>query len=245
MATVNLSPLFNGVTNFSATGVLLNGGQLYTYQAGSSTPLATYTTVNGNIANANPIVLGSDGKIPNELWLQYGYSYKFVLQDANSNLIGTYDNISGIITQIPATSPAVPSGCILIWSGSVGSIPSGWTLCNGSNSTPDLRDKFVIGAGNSYAVGATGGTSTVTLTQNNLPNVNFTTTVTDPGHSHTVYAAAGGGGTLGGGSGIGLPNTQTTSTSFTGITVAVNSGGSSTAISILPPYYALAYIMKS
>ena len=56
MATVNLSPLFNGVTNFDSLGNILAGGQLFTYQAGSSTPLATYTTVNGTIANANPIV---------------------------------------------------------------------------------------------------------------------------------------------------------------------------------------------
>ena len=72
MATVNLSPLFNGVTSFNALGQILSGGLLYTYQAGSSTPLATYTTVNGTIANANPIVLGTDGKLPSimaSIWL--------------------------------------------------------------------------------------------------------------------------------------------------------------------------------
>ena len=98
MTTVNLSPLFNGQTLFGATGLPLSGGQVFTYQAGSSTPLATYTTVNGNIANANPIVLGSDGKLPNELWLQYGYSYKFVVEDSNNNLVDTYDNIAGLRT---------------------------------------------------------------------------------------------------------------------------------------------------
>jgi microcystin-dependent protein len=251
MASVNLSPLFNGTTSFGPTGTILAGGQLFTYQAGSSTPLATYTTSSGTVANANPIILGSDGKLPNELWLQYGYAYKFVLEDANSNLIDTYDNIAGIITSIPATSPAVPSGCILLWSGSVGSIPSGFVLCNGSNSTPDLRDKFIVGAGNTYTVGQTGGSTTATITQANLPNVNFTATsvVTDPGHFHGVPGTNTAAGTPSGNfsafnsSGV----TQNTNTAVTGITVAttVNSGGSNTALAILPPYYALCYIYKS
>lgn len=253
MASVNLSPLFNGTTSFGPTGTILAGGQLFTYQAGSSTPLATYTTSSGTVANANPIILGSDGKLPNELWLQYGYAYKFVLEDANSNLIDTYDNIAGIITSIPSTSPAVPSGCILLWSGSVGSIPSGFVLCNGSNSTPDLRDKFIVGAGNTYTVGQTGGSTTATITQANLPNVNFTATsvVTDPGHFHSIFTGTGNAQGGGGSSGAQYINPSSlngqSGTSTTGITVAttVNSGGSGTGLAILPPYYALCYIYKS
>jgi len=269
MASVNLSPLFNGQTMLGPTGALLAGGQLFTYQAGSSTPLATYTTSNGNIANQNPIILGTDGKLPNEMWLQAGYSYKFVLEDANSTLIDTYDNIAGIITSVPSTSPSVPSGCILIWSGAVGSIPTGFVICDGTNGTPDLRDKFVIGAGLSYAVGATGGDTSTTLTQSNLPNVNFNATVTDPGHNHSVNfndpghfhslpnlpSAVAGSALFTGGT----PNSQSanqTGNAFTGITVSNNSastgisvsvasGGSGTAISTLSPYYALAFIMKS
>ena len=99
MATVNLSPLFNAQTVFGPTGIPLAGGQIYTYLAGSSTPLATYTTSAGNIANANPIILGSDAKLPSELWLTAGSSYKFVVQDANSNQVATYDNIYGILQQ--------------------------------------------------------------------------------------------------------------------------------------------------
>ena len=251
MTTVNLSPLFNGQTLFGATGLPLSGGQVFTYQAGSSTPLATYTTVNGNIANANPIVLGSDGKLPNELWLQYGYSYKFVVEDSNNNLIDTYDNIAGIITSVPATSPAVPSGCILIWSGSSGSIPTGFVLCDGTNGTPDLRNSFIVGAGNSYTVGQTGGATTATLTQGNLPNVNFTatSTVTDPGHFHNIetwnLTTTNGGVARSGTANDNGPAATTTAT--TGITVAttVNSGGSNTPISILPPFYALCYIYKT
>ena len=52
---------------------------------------------------------------------------------------------------------SVPSGAILIWSGASNAIPSGYVLCDGQNGTPDLRDRFIIGAGSSYSVGSTGG----------------------------------------------------------------------------------------
>lgn len=52
---------------------------------------------------------------------------------------------------------SIPAGLICMWSGSSSNIPSGWALCNGSNNTPDLRDKFVLGAGKDYSVGATSG----------------------------------------------------------------------------------------
>ena len=241
MATVNLSPLFNGVTNFDSLGNILAGGQLFTYQAGSSTPLATYTTVNGTIANANPIVLGSDGKIPNELWLLYGYAYKFVLQTASSVLVNTYDNISGIITTIPTATPSVPTGCILIWSGSTGSIPSGFLLCDGTNGTPDLRNSFVLGAGNSYTVGQTGGSTDAIV-------VSHTHTIIDSGHVH----GTAGSNQVGQSNGFFtagtyplsvMANGQNMATATTGITN--QSTGSSGINANLPPYYALAYIQKT
>jgi hypothetical protein len=237
MATVNLSPLFNGVTNFDSLGNILAGGQLFTYQAGSSTPLATYTTVNGTIANANPIVLGTNGKIPSELWLQYGYSYKFLLQTATSVAVATYDNISGILTTIPTATPSIPSGCILIWSGSTGSIPSGFLLCDGTNGTPDLRNSFIIGAGNSYTVGQTGGSADAIVVSHT-----HTATVTDPGHFHTTHT--GGQLTSPAGGGAGQQGSDT-DTKTTGISVANASAGTSGTNANLPPYYALAYIMKT
>ena len=245
MATVNLSPLFNGVTSFDSLGNILAGGKLFTYQAGSSTPLATYTTVNGNITNANPIILGSDGKLPNELWLQYGYSYKFVLQTASSVSVNTYDNISGILTTIPTATPSVPSGCILIWSSSTGSIPSGFLLCDGTNGTPDLRNSFILGAGNSYAVGATGGSADAIVVSHTHT---ATSVVTDPQHSHTIgnqFVSTGGSG-LASGTPYAIVSGATNSVA-TGITVATTntSAGTSGTNANLPPYYALAYIMKS
>lgn len=150
---VNLSPIGNGVTFTNTVGTPLIGGFIYTYQAGSSTPLSTYTSNTGAIANSNPIVLGTDGRTPSEVWLTEGYNYKFVLTDSSNVTIATYDNIYGILGSAPSITP-IPTGAIMLWSGSVGSIPAGYYLCNGQNGTPNLQDKFVIGAGNSYGVGA-------------------------------------------------------------------------------------------
>ncbi len=246
--SVNLSPIGNGISFLGTTGLPLAGGKLYTYQAGSSTPLATYTTIDGTIANSNPIILGSDGKLPEELWLTYGYNYKLVLKDANEVLIYTYDNIYGILGTIPTSSSTVPSGMILLWSGSIGSIPAGYYLCNGSNGTPDLRNRFLVGAGDSYAVNATGGSADAIVVSHTHT---ATSVVTDPGHTHTVSVNNQGsqnGNVSGGGS---MPTTAgatlTTASSTTGITVATTntaSGTSGTGAN-LPPYYALCYIMKS
>ena len=94
---VSLSPIAGaGWQFFNNNGLPLAGGLLYTYQAGTSTPLATYTTNAGSIANANPIVLDASGRPPNEVWISSGISYKFVLQDASAVQIWSMDNINGI-----------------------------------------------------------------------------------------------------------------------------------------------------
>lgn len=247
---VNLSPIGNGFQFFTTTGIPLAGGKIYTYQAGSSTPLATYTDNTGTVANANPIVLGTDGRPANEIWLTYGYNYKFVLKTADDTTIQTYDNLYGIIGTQSATGATIPAGLISMWSGSIGSIPSGWLLCDGSNGTPNLTDRFIIGAGSAYSVNSTGGATTATLASTNLPAHTHTATVTDPGHTHgsNYVGSVNTVGTPGGAAPV--PTTLALiPTATTGISVAVSGGGSGgasgTAFSILPPYYALAYIQKS
>lgn len=238
---VNLSPIGNGFQFFDSNGLPLNAGKIYTYQAGSSTPLATYTDNAGLVANANPIILGTDGRPPNEIWLSDGFFYKFILKDSNDVTIQTYDNLYGIIGTAPAPATPIPSGCILMWSGSIGSIPSGWVLCNGANGTPDLRNRFVVGAGSTYAVDATGGSADAIVVSHTHTN-----TITDPGHSHTVTTqTAGTNGEFANKAIFTSTTTQTTSTSTTGISVAINSAGTSGTNANLPPYYALCYIMKT
>lgn len=95
--TVNLSPLAGAAWQFfSAAGLPLTDGKLYTYAAGTTTPLATYTSVSGITANSNPIILNSAGRLANEVWLTSSVNYKFVLTTSTNVLIGTYDDISGI-----------------------------------------------------------------------------------------------------------------------------------------------------
>ena len=87
-------------------GNILSGGLIYTYSAGTTTPLATYTSNLGTTAQPNPIILDSAGRIPGgELWLTTGYGYKFVTKDANDVLIGTYDNVPSS-AQPPITNDA-------------------------------------------------------------------------------------------------------------------------------------------
>ena len=256
---VNLSPIGNGVSFLGTTGLPLASGQLFTYQAGSSTPITTYQDPNGLIANTNPIILGTDGRLPAELWLTYGYNYKFVLEDSNSNIIATYDNIYGILGTIPATAPSLPSGCIILWSGAIGSIPSGYYLCNGQNGTPDLRDRFIIGAGNSYSVGQTGGSAdSIVVAHTHIA----TSSVTDPGHYHMTDGTLGSSKTVVYAgrdapfdyhSSYGSPNDadyisgSQTGIITTGVSVSTTNtttGTSGTGANI-PPYYALCYIMKA
>ena len=94
-------------------------------------------------------------------------------------------------------SGLIPTGIITLWSGSIAAIPTGWVICNGSNSTPDLRDRFVVGAGSTYAVGATGGANTVTLDATMIPSHTHAITATGStgtagAHTHTFSGTSSG-----------------------------------------------------
>lgn len=144
------------------------------------------------------------------------------------------------------------SGMILLWSGTIATIPAGWYLCDGTNSTPDLRNKFIIGAYQDNA-----GSPVTTVTGSNLTtggskdailvSHTHTATVTDPGHFHTQTGNTLG--PAGGGSAFTQGNftaaTQSTASKTTGITVGISTQGSSGDNANLPPFYALAYIMKA
>jgi hypothetical protein len=241
---VNLSPIGNGFQFFDNNGAPLNAGKIYTYQAGSSTPLATYTTSSGLTANANPIILGTSGRPPNDIWLSEGFFYKFILKDSSDVTIQTYDNLYGIIGATPPAATPIPAGGIFLWSGSIGSIPAGYVLCNGSNGTPDLRDRFVVGAGSTYAVDATGGSANAIVVSHTHT---ATSAVTDPGHTHSYASAVFNCNQNSGQVQAGVTTTGTTASNTTGITVAttVDTAGTSGTNANLPPYFALCYIMKT
>ena len=181
---------------------------------------------------------------------------------AGSNITLTQNNasqftISGV--------DAFPSGGIIMWSGAENAIPSGWVLCNGSNSTPDLRNRFIVGSGtgSDYSVGDTGGwTDSIVVDHTHDLNHNHTyssSTSSDGGHSHTwqrqdVSIDNGYRPWPASNNDVKSTNVQTSTDgahahSFSGTTAAFNGASQSTGVSgtnrNLPPYYALCYIMKS
>jgi microcystin-dependent protein len=160
----------------------------------------------------------------------------------------------------PEWGDAFVTGMIMLWSGSTESVPSGWALCNGANGTPDLRNRFVVGAGSTYEADTTGGSADATL-----PSHTHTGTSSSNGdHTHSVYvrndnATNTNGDTLNrANTGIlgdeqGSRGYRTTNGNSTQLlqnssththTITINSTGSSGTNKNLPPYYALAYIMK-
>jgi hypothetical protein len=137
----------------------------------------------------------------------------------------------------PTWGNAFVAGMIMLWSGSSETIPSGWLLCDGSNSTPDLRNRFVVGATSTYAVGATGGSADAIV-------VSHTHTITDPQHSHG-YKSFNSTGVNSSGAFVAGAEDINTTTSSASTGISINTTGVSGTNANLPPYYALCYIMKS
>lgn len=181
MTTVNLSSFAGaGSQFFDNSGVPLAGGLIYTYLAGTTTPLVSYTSSTGLTAHPNPIVLDSAGRI-NEVWIPEGTNSKFVLQTSTNVLIGTYDSLfpiaslpvsiynggtgattaEGARINLGLGTFLVPTGSIVMWPSSV--IPSDWKLCNGDALSRTTFATLFSLIGTTFGVGD--GTTTF-----NLPN---------------------------------------------------------------------------
>ena len=136
-----------------------------------------------------------------------------------------------------ASTGTVPIGGIILWSGSVASIPGGYALCNGSNGTPNLQDRFVVGAGSGYAVAATGGNATVTLTTAQMPQHNHGSRVTSVSLTTSTEKCDKDPNNSG--------NLLNDGTTLSVSSSTMSNKGSSEAHENRPPYYALAYIMRT
>ena len=155
MATIDLGKIkqvWRGTYN-NSTAYTVDDLVAYTDTISGNPKLSTYICVTdstGNTPASGGTVHGSwnlvaDGAV-STIPAQSGNAGKF-LKTNGSNLLFESTFVSGMI---------------LLWSGATNAIPTGWVICDGQNSTPDLRDRFVVGAGNSYSVGATGGSNTAT-----------------------------------------------------------------------------------
>lgn len=130
------------------------------------------------------------------------------------------------------SEPIVITGMIVMWSGSVTNIPSGWALCDGTNNTPNLKDRFIVGAGDSYKLGDTGGSAEVRLTLDQIPShnhdsANFKQLMQK--HGYNTYSGK-------------LDNTPGEPDLLNGSEILPAGGGM--AHENRPPYFALAYIIK-
>jgi hypothetical protein len=146
------------------------------------------------------------------------------------------------------------AGMIMLWSGSSATIPSGWLLCDGSNSTPDLRNRFVVGATSTYAVGATGGSANATLVSHThtatVATTSLTGTITNQYVSGNSYGGTTGvfsqsNGDVDGDGGETRPGRTINFDGSHTHTATISTEGSSGTNANLPPYYALCYIMKA
>ena len=142
----------------------------------------------------------------------------------------------------------VPTGTIVMWSGTIANIPAGWAFCDGNNGTPNLRSRFIVGVGAAYAVGDTGGVNDFTLLIRHMPSHTHTGSTNNAGnHSHSyTYGTTTR-------TGSSNPQVRTTSggnrsnTDSAGShshTITMNNTGRGEAHENRPPYYALCYIMK-
>lgn len=240
------------------------GIQAAMLQKGGGDTLAGTTNVTGVIN------LGSGGSIQNgEI---AGTAVRSQPGDTSNQIhvgIGTPATAAGspimttanFLSELPAGVGAVISGMVLMWSGTSGSVPAGYVLCDGTNSTPDLRDKFVLGAGGALpTVGGSASTTTGASSIGTLTIDPHVLTIGEiPGHTHVGATVTGSGDdnsqapmpflegsnvqSLGV---VSLPDFTTASAGGGGgHTHTGTSTGTHTHSYTLPPYRALFFIMKT
>lgn len=215
-----------------------------------------------NVANLANCTISVNGLASKPLYINNAAPLANVLGSTDICLV-RYD-VSSEMAKVISVSSAymVPRGLICMWSGSA--VPSGWALCDGTNGTPDLRDKFIVGSGNGYNIGATGGSNTVTLTTAQMPSHTHSLSLSGLSlssageHSHTLYEVnndsnyADYPGFYGNviarvsrryNNAVNSPTSGNHTHTISG-NGSVGATGSSSDHENRPPYYALAFIMK-
>jgi hypothetical protein len=236
-------------------------GGIYTLPVGN--PVTTGTTITSNWANTTLTDIGTT--LTNSIATDGQTSMVANLPMGNNKITGLANGTASTdAVAFGQLAVLLPTGIITMWSGSIANIPTGWLICDGTNGTPDLRSRFIVGAGSTYAVNATGGSADAIVVAHTHTGTTVGTSnghthgISDPGHSHGPLGLMdinGGGGNFAGGAQ--LFGTTATNSAFTGITgtqgqsadhthgFTTGSTGSSGTNANLPPYLALAYIMKA
>lgn len=194
-----------------------------------------------NSGDAEPLQINDSLNVHDNFQINSGQAVSEI-----SNELGTGTSKTKLLTEL-AIHQILPKGAIIMWAGGTDSIPAGWALCDGTRQTPDLTDRFIIGAGGSKNANATGGNETVTLTTRELPSHSHTASENgnhrhavnevkrgDDGGNSTQYIDMGKKNLHGG-----FHTDHAGSHSHT-----ISSTGEGKAFSIMPPYYALCFIQK-
>lgn len=276
--TSSNEPTYNKlVANFAADGKVGIGT--------SNGPTGYKLTVDGSISGSNGLNIGGNtvitGSITTNATLNVSGSTTLsgsvtLNTVANAASASNYNYLvretNGSIAKQVNAAP-IPQGGIIMWSGTIANIPSGWKLCNGSNGTPDLRDKFVVGAHSDLSgtaksnVEGSYNQSGGDISHNHGASTNAHTLTAGqiPAHSHTYKDSyyieinnpgTGANGTLGGADYVGPTKYKGSGDSDNdnkyvywrqGVTATAGTGGSHShtvpADNHVPPYFALAYIM--
>ena len=265
----DIDQAFGGVTSINVTGVTATPVVLTLDQYQSLT-IKFSGTLTANVTYQLPAGVGGRWIVQNNTTGTFSITMASLGGGSTFPAVTGYTNFFSDGTNCVGSFGGTPTGIIAIWSGSVATIPIGWLLCDGTNGTLDLRDKFIVGAGGTYAVGDTGGSNTVTLTNAQMPSHTHTVagttaadgihthTVSDPSHAHTWTGlisstnGSAGGQNNGGSSSF----AATTGASATGISIVAggahvhsisgttSSIGGGTSHENRPPYFALCYISK-
>lgn len=231
----------------------------------SSYTKATNFASKDALASGNPLKIVKGTEIDNE--------FNAIAIAVNSKIEGNNTVLTGLPTAPTAAATVfntqlattafvhnvLPKGIIMLWSGSSASIPFGWALCNGATVgslvTPDLRDKFLVGAGTTYVVGATGGSANAVVVSHT--HTNSVSSAADHSHPSGIRSEASSAAFYGApytapsGNCLDHIATDTTFSNYTlpagahTHTVTVDTAGVSGTNANLPPYYALCYIIKT
>jgi microcystin-dependent protein len=258
---------FKGLTSAFGDNFILSGCDLDQFGVAIS---AGQVVINGEICEVDAQILATSPPAGQNYWrVEEVVTVNRLHDDGNLYPIRAARKASVVRTETPEQTwvlfssvkrvnsilqdIATPAGIIQMWSGTISTIPSGWSLCNGSNGTPDLRNRFIVGAGsdaNNNTYYKTGGGANTTNSKYNgtggVDEVTLTSAQSGvPPHNHPVTPS--GGQLVTGSSSI---STESGANGFAVLSTSTAAVGNNTAQDAAeahenrPPYYALAYIMK-
>ena len=190
----------------------------------------------------NQSLSGDGGDLSETLTDMNGVALFSLITDNSAAVAANTVNITANTAAIAAIAP-IPTGVILMWSGAVAAIPAGWNLCDGTNGTIDLGNKFIRSG---TSIGTTGGADTVTLTGAESGLKSHSHGISDPGHTHSWSGSNSQYTGSHPGSQNSTGTTATTGSATTGVSVSsVGASDASSAHQNMPAYYELAYIQKA